>query len=218
MHELISPTIINPFWHNALAGGTHEGKVLDSETVELHGVVLKVATWEKVTLVPGDLVYIHVGGDLTFMTKEEKEKRDEEKRISAERLARIRKRWREIEEKKESEHKQRAKEFNESLNIPVNWRPDIKMVMSGLSENSMGNGMNRRSVYHVLLLDDLKDGRLKRSSPSFLCTSKNGSNGNKNWNIYEEDYDRWTMEHKVTCKQCIKIAKRWEKDEYRNLS
>ena len=47
---------------------------------------------------------------------------------------------------------QQAQERNARLYLPVRWTSGFKSVISGLTENSSGNGINRRTVIHVLYL------------------------------------------------------------------
>ena len=101
---------------------------------------------------------------------------------------------------------QEAAEFNASLNIPFKWCSDIKVVMSGLQENSNGSGSNRRTVEHVRVLEDYTDGRFSRKKGDFLC----GTDHSKHQGYTDH---AWHSESKsrVTCKQCIKVAKRFVK-------
>lgn len=73
------------------------------------------------------------------------------------------------------------------------------------------NGINRRTVIHVLLLEDIRDGRLVRNEGDFLCTAAGGSNG-KLWvnpaTHSDGEYGPYVCE--ITCKQCIKAALRWQ--------
>ena len=98
-----------------------------------------------------------------------------------------------------------SKTFNQSLNIPVRWSSEIKQVLSGLSENSAGNGTNRRSVNHIYLKEELTYGRLKREANSFLCSQVKSKWGG-NWSGTLGDHG---IETKVTCQSCLKIANRF---------
>lgn len=44
-----------------------------------------------------------------------------------------------------------------------------KLNLSGLTENSNGNGMKRNTVYHAIALNPIDKGRLKRNRYDFLC-------------------------------------------------
>ncbi|WP_182039553.1 hypothetical protein [Vibrio alginolyticus] len=101
---------------------------------------------------------------------------------------------------------QEAAEFNESLNIPFRWCSDIKVVMSGMQENSNGSGFNRRTVQHVRVLEAYTDGRFSRKKGDFLC----GPDHSKHQGYTDHAWDS-ESKSQVTCKQCIKIAKRFVK-------
>lgn len=99
-----------------------------------------------------------------------------------------------------------AAEFNATLNIPFIWCTDIKVVMSGMQAGSNGNGVNRRSVQHVRVLEDYSEGRFKRKKGDFLCGPDHS--------VHQGYTDHaWTAEAKsqVTCKQCINVAKRFSR-------
>lgn len=99
---------------------------------------------------------------------------------------------------------QEAAEFNASLNIPFKWCSDIKVVMSGMQENSNGSGFNRRTVQHVRILEDYADGRFSRKKGDFLC----GTDHSKHQGYTDHAWDS-ESKSRVTCKQCIKVAKRF---------
>ena len=104
-----------------------------------------------------------------------------------------------------------AEETNAKLNIPVRWTSAQKSVLSGLSENSWGDGRNARSVNHVLLLEPLDEGKLKRKAHDFLCTSQAGSNGRRfttpDTSSSGDAHGRYVS--RITCKQCLATALRW---------
>jgi hypothetical protein len=64
---------------------------------------------------------------------------------------------------------QQAQERNARLYLPVRWTSGFKSVISGLTENSSGNGINRRTVIHVLLLEDIRDGRWSEMKGIFFA-------------------------------------------------
>jgi hypothetical protein len=84
--------------------------------------------------------------------------------------------------------------FNQALRLPVEWRPYLKPVLSGLSAQSNGSGHNKRSVIHVQVLAPLKSGRLERQVGQLLCNSGNG--------VYGHDGDEIAY-GRVTCPQCL---------------
>jgi len=104
-----------------------------------------------------------------------------------------------------------AETENAKLLIPVRWTSGHKTVLSGLSENSWGNGENARSVVHVLLLEDIEDGRFKREANSFLCTTASGTDG-RDWTGNRETSDvgvNGDFVSCITCRSCLKLAARW---------
>ncbi len=105
----------------------------------------------------------------------------------------------------------RALVENARLKIPVRWTSGMKSVLSGLSAKSSGNGMRFNSVFHILLLEPIKEPRMIRNAHTFLCTGPGGTDG-----------DMWTGKlakypdgvngpyvAEITCRTCLKIAKRW---------
>ena len=99
---------------------------------------------------------------------------------------------------------EQALAFNATLAVPVKWSPGIKDVLSGLSENSWGDGMNKRTVHHVLLEEPIREGKFKRNAGDFLCTAPSGTNG-RNWAAQPAT----GAGCQVTCKACLKLAARW---------
>ena len=106
-----------------------------------------------------------------------------------------------------------AEAFNSTINLPVAWRISQKEVLSGLSERSSGDGCYKNTVAHLELLADLNAGRLKRNKNDLLCTSKSGSNGHSwsggNFGITYKDGDGAEYMPQPTCKQCLKLLKRF---------
>ncbi|GIC77200.1 hypothetical protein FMO003_26000 [Moritella sp. F3] len=92
-----------------------------------------------------------------------------------------------------------ARTFNDLLNIPVEWSTASKIVLSGLSSNGNGDGVNKRSVNHIHLHEKLIKGRLKREGGDLLCTPNRGS----------FDLTVSNGSSKVTCSKCLELAKRW---------
>ena len=101
----------------------------------------------------------------------------------------------------ESERIAEAEVFNNSLNVPVQWSPEVKHILSGLSENSWGDGRRRNSKAHIYLSEAL-EGRIKRSANSFLCAPSKGAHYNE---LIQVD----KFAEKVTCPKCLEIARRW---------
>lgn len=199
--------LLDPMWFNAVRHGRHECQVgSDGRSIVLqeqrlmirpvHGTEVPGGDWWGA---PGEsvIVWLSADGHFRFCRLDEHEAHD---------------RWlAQAQEQREIERRARLdrqaaedEAFNASLSIPVPWEVAIKDVLSGLSETSMGNGANKSTVQHVRLKADLVDGRLVRHAGDFLCTGPAGSNG-KRWSG-----EGFTSRAAVTCKACLKLAKRFK--------
>lgn len=98
--------------------------------------------------------------------------------------------------------------FWQKYKIPFKFVVDIKPVGSGLTENSWGDGSNRATVYHVILKEELKNGRIKRDINDFLCSQPKGRH------FYSEPNRRLDddTQNVITCKQCLKMIEKYKKD------
>jgi hypothetical protein len=207
MHQLNSPAMLDPRWFNEIQNGITEGRAIDFCTVRVNGQILSLASPFEIRLVPDQKVFVSLRDSFYFETEQE-------------RTARLEKQARQIAEQQEiirqalNNRRIAANHFNAQLHIPVEWLPGTKDVLSGLSENSMGNGYNVATVEHIWLQEDLHEGRLHRNKYDFLCTSASGSNG-KQWSGQTESYafdaDNRRYQPQITCKACLKIAQRWNK-------
>lgn len=107
-----------------------------------------------------------------------------------------------------------AEIFFQQFCFPFKYDVGEKEVLSGLSENSWGDGRRKNTVIHLLLEEDWTDGRLRRKKGDFLCTSCSGSNGNswsgQNLQIRHHDGENQQYMPKVSCKQCLKMMERWK--------
>lgn len=97
-------------------------------------------------------------------------------------------------------------EFWEQYDISFEFVVDIKPVLSGLTENSWGNGCNRATVYHIRLKENINQGRLKREDGDYLCSQQTGNAYYNTWNA-----DINELQNIVTCKQCLKRIKKYKK-------
>jgi hypothetical protein len=189
--QLSYPGFIDPRFMRALPvhGEVKDGKVVAGDTILLfvdmpyrEGIAVKV--------------FLHDGGFACQSLAEiETENRQAKLRDQA---------LREVRRIQEQQRIEAAKAFNRSLNIPVKWRSEYKPVLSGLTESSMGNGQYANTVYHVLLEDPIHEGRLHRGAGQPLCSAGMGSFGE----LVAWREDRY--HNRVTCKQCLKIAGRWQ--------
>ncbi len=204
MYTLICPRPLNPHWFNSVKNGA-QGVAINATTIECQDVRLSVTSPSEIALYAGQVVHVKLQRDFVFETEEE---RQEQKRLLQEQ--------REANEQEQRIKAKRDREeaivFNASLNIPVNWVSGIKIVLSGLLENSMCNGTNRATVEHILLQEELHEGRLHRRKDDFLCTSSSSDNG-KRWtepHVDALDINGEVCQYKVTCKQCLRIASKWQ--------
>ncbi len=207
MFKLEWPTFPSPFWFSSKnRGESVEGEVVSENLVKTCFDTLVIvkgeipATGTKVIIKPGS--YFLTGKTLEEIEKEniEENKRKEELKKEKE------------EERKKIEKKIRkdAEKTNNSLNIPVQWTSGFKSVLSGLSEKGWGNGVNKKSVVHILLKEDIKEGNFKRNAGSFLCTTKGGNDGLRYVDLERLSCDeQGSYISEITCKTCLKIAKRW---------
>lgn len=197
---------VNPLWFQLVMHGEHQAKAVDERTVELKGELLDVHPSDHIRLRPGQVVHVWLDRHFWFITDEEKAQMEEEAR-------------RQADEEKERirQHKNRLREeaeaFNATLNIPVKWTTGVNLVLSGLSETSAGDGYFKNTVQHIMLLEDLKDGRLVRHKGGFLCNVKRRGRLKDRDASYHVDGDGNRYTPKVTCKACLRIARRWSDRE-----
>jgi hypothetical protein len=205
MHKLVAPSFIDPRWFNQMRSGTHEALVIDSQSVNVDGQLLRLADPGEIQLDPSRKAFVILTSYFYLETEDERQERQrkatEMEAQRQEEIHRVLNRYRD-----------EAATFNATLHIPVAWKVGIKDVLSGLLERSMGNGRNAATVEHIWLQEDLHEGRLQRKKGDFLCTSASGSNG-KQWSAQTEkthfDGDGKSYLPKVTCQACLKIAQRW---------
>lgn len=207
MHRLIAPQFIDPRVMNTRQ---QEASVINSSSVCIGDQIFHLANPEEITLQSSQKVFILLLQHFYLETEEEQK----EKRRQVEE-----RQQREKEETKVQLNKWReeAEAFNAQIHIPVKWVSGYKDVLSGLTENSWGNGRNKATVNHILLQEDLDDDRLHRKQGDFLCSSSEKQNG-KRWHPWNcEDpmalaYDGNGNEYqgKITCKSCLQVAQRWK--------
>lgn len=98
----------------------------------------------------------------------------------------------------------RWEQFYKAYEFPFTYSVRSKHVMSGLSENSWGDGSKRNSVYHLYAEDAVNDRKLKREPGSFLCTP------NDNGKLFYLNDDKEAKKPIVSCKKCLAIMNRWK--------
>lgn len=91
-------------------------------------------------------------------------------------------------------------EFWEQYSIPFKFSSEIKVVLSGLSERSAGNGCSKATVRHIVLLEDLTDRKLRRKSGQFLCSQPTGIV--KHFDDRESALDE--IQERITCRECLR--------------
>ena len=140
------------------------------------------------------------GSNFVFVTDAElaAEKADEErKRAEWEEAARHR-------SEEDEARRQRAiaadKAFNEALGLAFAWHPAYKIVLSGLSATSWGDGSRANSVNHIVLDEDFQAGRLVRRKGDLLCSAANRGS----FDLGGEDGTHHVG--RVTCKRCLEMA------------
>lgn len=188
---------IDPRWFRDFGHKTVVGTVKDQK-IEVGGQFFK---FESDPFPEGSEVYLTVGSGSVV--------------LKAEYDSHIEGIKRRVEEEKEklvvasNLKKEEAIAFNKQFEkLPFKWEVGIKTVLSGLTENSWGDGRKKNTVHHILCLEDFKNGKLERENFDFLCTSKSGTNG-KLWGEPTElayTLDGQAYQPKISCKQCLKIA------------
>lgn len=200
MKRLNSPQFLDPRDFNKIRNGDFKAIVKDGKIKLSSGY----CTFIDEPYPDGEEIILSAGANLYAESIVDIEKKIAEQKAIA--------RQKEEEQRVlENERVRLAWEFNDSLNIPVKWTPEIKPVLSGLTENSMGNGCKKNTVFHIFLLEDLKDGKLKRKKGQPLCGNDMGKFGEL---AQSDDPLRREQALKVSCKACLKIAERWQEPEH----
>lgn len=199
--------MLNPLWFNQVRHGSHSAVVTaDGAGVELQGVPLRFR--DSSSLPPGSAVAVWIDGNGHFVCARVRDIEARDAARKADELARA-----EAARKRANANRVAADAFNAALRIPVPFEVGIKNRLSGLSEQSYGDGRNVATVEHVFLLEPLSEGRLSRSAGDFLCTALNGTNG-KQWSAnvvdHRVDGDGNLYRPMVTCKACLTVARRWQ--------
>lgn len=202
--RLSGPRFLHPMWFNRVRYGQHTALIGENGLVTLDGEQLTICGDSPL---PGSTIHVWLNMEGFFVgaTAEELQRVADERRATEDA---------EKERQRTNRNAMRAEAeaFNATICLPVKWDVGIKDVLSGLTENSFGNGRNKATVEHIYLLEPLAQGRITRSKGDFLCTASGGSNG-KRWSsvIVEHCFDGEgkAYQPKVTCKRCLDLAKRW---------
>ncbi|WP_454727739.1 MULTISPECIES: hypothetical protein [Cupriavidus] len=202
VHPLrIASPFIDPLWFTSTRGRTFDAVVASNGALQVEGETLRFA---EQTLPPGTAVRITVARWITCVTHA-----DWARATAAREAARA------AQAAAEQAHldalRADAETFNARLQLPVKWTSAIKDVLSGLSATSWGDGRNRATANHILLLEDLQAGNLRRHAADFLCTAASASNGRRYSSPEREqsDGEGRSFAPKITCKRCLELAKRW---------
>lgn len=200
---------IDPRWFRENYGGTQEATLTETGCT-IAGKELVYDNPDHPA--PGTVVIVTMGNWITYRIKAEVEAHRAEQ-AAQEAVRKEAHRQKSIARRLEAE----AQHQELTALLPFQFTAGIKDVLSGLSEKSWGDGRNRATVQHILLLDDYQAGRLKRRAYDFLCTSASGSNG-KNWtdNKRESWVDLEGVEYvaPITCKACLKIVDTFKKQQH----
>ena len=170
----------------------------------LKGIDLALPKEEEAKAFEGQHYAVYFGWDNFYhaMEKEQWSQWKEQLDLERERKAKLKKDEEilqaKVQEARRLEELERYAQYKSVL--PFQWETGIKDVLSGLSENSMGDGRSSRTVQHIYLLESFTGQRLRRNKGDFLCTSAKGSNG--------ERYSQQIIEEgrAPTCRACLKIA------------
>jgi len=198
-------SFISPFWMRMVANRTFQSEVNQQGEIIVEGESLAFQDKAQ-ALAAGTKVMVTVGQWITCLALDEYLSDVESRKSLLEVEAMDR------QERSRALSRQAAA-FNAGLNIPVAWSVGIKDVLSGLGENSNGDGYNRSTVHHVLLQQGLSSGRLVREKGDFLCTSATRNNG-KQWSSSTigilPDAQGDSYQPRVSCKACLKLARRFQ--------
>lgn len=207
MFKLNYPSFIDPRWFNDLRSKPeHQGTVLADETVDVNRERLRLKSGELPAV--GTSVMVSWGSqDITGEPVTEFQVR---KAIEAAALESKRHGERAADIARHEAIQRQAEERNGTLRIPVRWTSGFKAVLSGLQEGSWGDGRNRRSVAHILLLEEIKDGRFSRPANGFLCTTESRDNGMNYTSLDNHSVGvHGPYVSEINCRQCLKVAQRW---------
>lgn len=209
MHQLIAPPFLDPRVMNIRQ---KEATVINSSSVRIDDQVFSLADPSEIELYPSQKVFILLLHHFYLETEEEQKEKQ-----------------RQAEERQQKEREERcillnkrreeAESFNAQLHIPVIWASGLKDVLSGITDYGRQDGRNKATVNHILLQEDLKDGKLHRKKGDFLCSSSAKQNGKRWLSSSDESAISWTFDGngneyqaKVTCKSCLQIARKWQHD------
>lgn len=204
LFRLKLPFVLHPLWTAQYSAGRHDAVVnadgtvtLGSETLDFNG--------EGPT--PGTPIEVWANASGWFVCATKQDLLGESRARQVEEATR-----KEELRLRRNLARDEANMFNAQMRLPVQWTVGIKDVLTGLSEHSHGDGRNKATVEHIMLLEALHEGRLRREPGDFLCSSSNAENGRRYSASPAEsriDGDGDAYLPMVTCKSCLGQAKRW---------
>lgn len=207
--KLLKPTV-NPSWFYYIGYEDFEATVEADGSVLIRGERMIFSDPDQVLAVGTHFVCAQkYGGQFFGITPGESARRKQARRdeLAARELAKETARATRM-----LAHAQATQDQADRLHFPVAWETAIKDVLSGLSPNSNGCGVNRRTVYHLRLLEPLSVGRLTRQEGDFLCTSAKGTNG-QNWANFDGyttlGTDGLVHPSPITCEGCLQRLQRF---------
>lgn len=201
---------LSPLHFNSLRyGGTIEGVFIENGIIEAKGEHYRVIHQPDFRIDEPVVIFLANAYDLAFETAREREDRE---RIKLAEQVRKRVVEKVVSEAKEKARKERIASFYAAYSIPFLFSPQIKIVLSGLTENSMGNGTKKNTVHHLYVLESFKDGRLIREAHSYLCSPKNAGNFHSFiLDDKEEDMKKNIENAEIDCHSCLKLMERWKR-------
>lgn len=198
-HMLNVKGFINPFFLNSVSREPKLG-VVDNSMVIVGETLLRFDNDAGAPYPEGTKVIVSFAGNFYCESEAERDQRAKEKR---ERLAKNLTQ----QESRQRIYQAESDQANTNLKLPFIWQASSKVVLSGLTENSSGDGRNRATVIHIQTLEDILIGRLTRKAGQLLCSTKDA----KLWLSNDIPTDLGSVSIKgmpmVTCKACLKRAK-----------
>ena len=207
---------INPTWFAKYSHGVTT--VLSDGTINLNGEIL---TFKDKLLPPDTEVKVWLDKFFCCASIQDIEEHKRQYQLSQETK-------KQLHNNTLNKHRDEAISFNATIQLPIKWDVGIKHVLSGLSETSQGNGINRATVNHIILLENFESGRLKRSKGSFLCSTAPNKDGmqyidyaiGKDSTVsFERHVDGEGKEYqpKITCKACLQVLELLKKQSQKPI-
>lgn len=150
----------------------------------------------------GDELYLKLRRDGFYVTKKDD---TDEYELKEEEARKIRqKRNTLFLDLKYYEHKQEVATFWKMYEIPFKFQVDVKIVLSGLSASSNGDGCKSNTKYHIVLREDATVGRTVRNRGEFLCSQPKG----RTYFDFNEKND--FIDNIITCPDCLKKIEKFK--------